>query len=180
MSPAWAALTLSSLPPVCPGCDPHLSHFCSTVHILSFLFPSRCATPSSERPSSHFLLGESRGWLQATVHRVAKSQTPPASYLQFCVWEAWGSIRSGWPGGGPHSRLSPSHLSLPPMSQSSSSQVGEPSENVWLQPGPGAPPTPRPWMELGGPLMLASPGIGFCERMCTPGAQICLSLFLSL
>ena len=96
------------------------------------------------------------------------------------VWEAWGSICSGWPGGGPHSRLSPSHLSLPPMSQSSSSQVGEPSENVWLQPGPGAPPTPRPWMELGGPLMLASPGIGFCERMRTPGAQICLSLFLSL
>ena len=126
MSPAWAALTLSSLPPVCPGCGPHLSHCCSTVHILSFLFPSRCATPSSERPSSHFLLGESRGWLQATVHRVAKSRTPPASYLQFCVWEAWGSIHSGWPGGGPHSRLSPSHLSFPPMSQSSSSQVGSP------------------------------------------------------
>lgn len=57
--------------------------------------------------------------------------------------------------------LSPSHLSLPPMSQSSSSQVGEPSENVWLQSGPGAPPTPRAWMELGGPLTLASPGIGF-------------------
>ena len=38
----------------------------------------------------------------------------------------------------------------------------------------------RSLMELGGPLTLASPGTGFCELVRIPGAQICLSLFLSL
>lgn len=71
--------------------------------------------------------------------------------------------------------LSPPHPSLPPVSQ---------------QPGEGAlrehvaaarPPVPAlSLMELGGPLTLASPGTGFCELVRTPGAQICLSLFLSL